>query len=130
MSELTEALAALETRLIAAIPTVEAVAEAAAQKLLPTIDAAVKGAISDAGPVAALIGVVADPLIDDVEAYLIGLTTGVVPATTAPTTVASLAKKVAALTLATGQAGSHSLTVTTAAIAKLPTPVAAAAKAE
>lgn len=130
MSELTEALAGLESRLKAAIPTVEQVAEAAMQKLLPLMDTAVKGAVSDAGPIGALVSTIADPLIDDVEAYIQGLLTGAVPPTTTETTVQSLSKKVAALTVVTGSAGAHALAVTTAAIAKLPAPAPAAPKAE
>lgn len=126
MSELSEALASLEKRIVAAIPTVEQVAAAAVEKLLPTIDSAVKGAISDAGPIGSMVGVVADPLIDDVDAYIQGLLTGVVPATTAPAlTVDALAKKVAALTVATGATASHSLQVAASNVAKLPTPVPA-----
>jgi hypothetical protein len=123
MSELTEALAGLEQRLKAAIPTVEQVAEAAAQKLLPTIDAAVKGAVADAGPLGSVAGIVVDPLIDDFDAYVEGLLTGTVPATTAPpVTVATLTQKVAALAVATGVTSSHAYSSALATVATLPAP--------
>lgn len=124
MSELTEALASLEASLKASLPTLEQIAEAAASKLLPMVDSAVKTAVANAGPIGAIGSIVADPLIDDADAYVQGLLSGIVPPTTAPPlTVDALAKKVAALTVATGASGSHALAVASASVAKLPAPV-------
>jgi hypothetical protein len=131
MSELTEAIAELKKDLLAAIPTVESVAQAAAAKLLPVISAAAKDAVQSSGPIGAIGSVVADPLIDDADAYILALVNGLTtpPPTTAPApTIATLSQKIAALTVATGAAGTHALASATAAVAKMPAPAPTPAK--
>jgi len=85
--------------------------------ILPIIDSAAKAAVSAASPVAAVF---ADPIIDEIDAYVAQLLGNAIPTVTAPTDtasqIASLQQHVAALTVSTGAATSSSLTSTKLAV--------------
>jgi hypothetical protein len=82
-----------------------------ARDIAPMVDAAAKAAVADAAPIAA---VVADPVIDWIDAYVLSLL-GTPPApevTVQPLTLETVAKHVAALQVATGH-GTTAAMVTT-----------------
>jgi hypothetical protein len=84
--------------------------EALGKQIAPMVDAAVKTAVAAASPVAA---VVADPVIDAIDAYVIGLLGGTEPpaVTSTEDPIVALQKHVAALTVATGHASSTAMTI-------------------
>lgn len=79
-------------------------------EVLPAIDAAAKAAVAQVNPI---VGVVAAPLIDEIDAYVSGLLGNVMPAVTAPVDTASqitaLQKHVAALTVASGHSTTQAM---------------------
>lgn len=89
--------------------------EALGKQIAPMVDAAVKTAVAAASPVAA---VVADPVIDAIDAYVIGLLTGGPPpaVTSTEDPIVALQKHVAALTVASGHATSTAMRVTKASV--------------
>ena|SRR5271168_2568794 len=90
------------------------------KEIIPMVDAAVKTAVAAASPVAA---VVADPVIDAVDAYVLSLLgtplTEEAAAKVPPVTLDTIAKHVAALTVATGNASSTIMGVSKAATVPL-----------
>ncbi len=97
---------------------------------LPLVATAAKAAIADANPLA---GLLATPVIDEIDSYIAHLMNPGVPApvVTAPTDtasqIASLQKHVAALTVATGVATSQALATSKAMTQVAPAPVVKAA---
>jgi hypothetical protein len=87
--------------------------EALGKQIAPLVDAAAKSAVAAFSPVAAIV---ADPIIDAIDAHVIGLLNGgKAPAPTAPmdpeSRVQALEKHVAALTVATGHGTSAALPI-------------------
>lgn len=82
--------------------------EALGKQIAPMVDAAVKTAVAAASPIAA---VVADPVIDAIDAYVIGLLNGTAPpaVTSTEDPLVALQKHVAALTVASGHASSTAM---------------------
>lgn len=93
---------------------------------LPLVAAAAKSAVSDANPLA---GLLAAPVIDEIDSYIAHLMNPGVPApvVTAPVDVssqiASLQKHVAALTVASGNATGQALATAKAVASVAPAPV-------
>jgi hypothetical protein len=89
--------------------------------ILPAIDAAAKSAVASINPI---VGVVAAPVIDEIDAYIAGLLGAAVPTVTAPVDVPSqitaLQKHVAALTVASGHATTQAMVTAKVATAGLP----------
>jgi hypothetical protein len=104
----------------------EGMFKAFAESLLPQIDAAAKAAVGAINPIA---GIVAAPLIDEIDSYISSLLgNGALPVT-APTDPASQIKQlqqhVAALTVTTGHGTSAAMPINKAAAVVTPAPTAA-----
>jgi len=109
----------------------KSIGEALLKQMLPTIEAAAKSAVAAASPLAAII---ADPVIDEIDAYVISLLNGgVAPTVTAPTDpasqIAQLQQHVAALTVATGHGTSANMVTAKTAAGAVDAPTTAAAAA-
>jgi hypothetical protein len=103
-------------------PEYETLLRNLARDLAPAIENAAKAAVADASPV---VAVVADPIIDWIDAYIMGLIGTPVPASTTvePLTLETVAKHVAALTVATGHATSSAMPAAKLATQTAPLPV-------
>jgi hypothetical protein len=111
------------------VEELESIVKGVAAQVAPLIDTAAKAAVQAASPIAA---VVADPLIDAIDSYIVGLLDGpaAMPAVTAPTDTASqiqqLQQHVAALTVATGHGTSAAMPIikqAAVAVKAVPVPV-------
>lgn len=104
-------------------PEYQALLKQLAADIVPIVTAAAKAAVTDLNPV---VGLVADPVIDAVDAYILKLLGGtpaanaVVASTETDDRVTALEKHVAALTVSTGNATAHNFVVAKASLADPP----------